>query len=100
MDSPATSAMAMPVVLIGAYLWLWVTLQSEDYALLIGSTGLFLIVALVMILTRKVDWYGAENVESTEVSDRMNSGSEGDEGESGELDVLLPEGNSDEGDGE
>lgn len=95
-----SKALAMPVVLTGAYFWLWVTLQSEDYALLIGSAGLFLIVALVMILTRKVDWYGAENVESTEVSDPMNSGSEGDEGEPGELDMLLPEGDSDEGDGE
>ncbi len=49
----------MPLVLFAAYLWLWVTLQSEDYALLIGALGLFVLVTLVMVLTRKVNWYGA-----------------------------------------
>ncbi|RKX72402.1 MAG: hypothetical protein DRP60_13735, partial [Spirochaetes bacterium] len=88
-----TSAMAMPVVLIGAYLWLWVTLQSEDYALLIGSAGLFLIIALIMVLTRKVDWYAGE-------LDRMDIGTEGNQGEPGELDVLLPEGESDDSNSE
>ncbi len=47
----------MPVVLGGAYVWLWVSLQSEDYALLIGAIGLFILVAAVMLITRKVDWY-------------------------------------------
>ena len=88
------SSMAMPVVLIGAYIWLWVTLQSEDYALLIGAIGLFVIVALVMVLTRKVDWYGSES------SISPDSGSEGNEGKPGELDMLLSEGNPDNGDGE
>ena len=37
--------------------YLLAALQSEDYALLIGSLGLFVILAGVMILTRKVDWY-------------------------------------------
>jgi len=86
--------MAMPVVLIAAYIWLWVTLQSEDYALLIGAIGLFLIVALVMVLTRKVDWYGRES------SISPDSGTEGNEGEPGELDMLLSERNPDNGDGE
>ena len=46
----------MPV-LAAAYAFLYAALQSEDYALLIGSLGLFVILAGVMILTRKVDWY-------------------------------------------
>ncbi|NNE28494.1 MAG: cell envelope integrity protein CreD, partial [Saprospiraceae bacterium] len=33
-------------------------LQLQDYALLIGSIGLFLILATVMYITRNVDWYG------------------------------------------
>jgi inner membrane protein len=36
---------------------LYVLLRSEDYALLMGSLLLFAILALVMIITRKVDWY-------------------------------------------
>jgi inner membrane protein len=43
--------------LAAAYGFLYATLQSEDYALLIGSVGLFAILGLVMILTRSVDWY-------------------------------------------
>lgn len=42
------------------YLFLYSALQSEDYALLIGSTGLFAILAIVMIVTRRVDWYQGE----------------------------------------
>ena len=44
-------------VLAAAYGFLYAALRSEDYALLIGSLGLFAILAGVMILTRKVDWY-------------------------------------------
>lgn len=40
------------------YGYLYVLLQAEDYALLLGSVGLFLILALVMLITRRVDWYG------------------------------------------
>ncbi|NND94315.1 MAG: hypothetical protein HKN45_05575, partial [Flavobacteriales bacterium] len=28
-----------------------------DYALLIGSIGLFIVLAIVMYLSRRVDWY-------------------------------------------
>ncbi len=45
------------LILGSCYLFLYVILQSEDYALLIGSTGLFVILALFMIFTRKINWY-------------------------------------------
>jgi inner membrane protein len=32
-------------------------LRLEDYALLAGSVGLFLMLALLMFLTRRVNWY-------------------------------------------
>ncbi|TFG59326.1 MAG: cell envelope integrity protein CreD, partial [Spirochaetales bacterium] len=47
----------MAPVLIGLYVFLYAALQSEDYALLIGSIGLFALVAAVMVITRKVQWY-------------------------------------------
>ena len=40
-----------------AYFLLFGILQSEDYALLIGSIGIFFVLVLIMFLTRKVDWY-------------------------------------------
>ncbi|MBN2657762.1 MAG: cell envelope integrity protein CreD [Spirochaetales bacterium] len=39
------------------YLYLYMALASEDYALLIGSLGLFAMLAGVMIFTRKINWY-------------------------------------------
>ena len=50
-------ALAMSGMLVILYGYLYVLLQAEDYALLLGSLGLFVILALVMYLTRKVDWY-------------------------------------------
>ncbi|NNC83032.1 MAG: cell envelope integrity protein CreD [Flavobacteriales bacterium] len=44
-------------VLALMYGFIFTTLQLQDYALLIGSIGLFLVLALVMYLSRKVDWY-------------------------------------------
>ena len=40
-----------------SYIFLFGTLQAEDYALLIGSLGLFFVLCALMILTRKIDWY-------------------------------------------
>jgi inner membrane protein len=40
------------------YVYLYVLLMNEDYALLIGSVGLFAILGAVMYVTRRVQWYG------------------------------------------
>ena len=38
-------------------------MQLEDYSLLLGSIGLFIILGVIMYLTRKVDWYGISSGE-------------------------------------
>ena len=38
------------------YLFIYVIIQLEDYALLVGSIGLFLILGAVMYISRKIDW--------------------------------------------
>jgi len=48
------------IVVASLYGYLYVLLKNEDYALLIGSVGLFVIVALIMFLTRHVNWYRAK----------------------------------------
>lgn len=48
------------------YGYLAVVLQSEDYALLLGSVGLFIVLAAVMYLTRDIAWYGRDEEESRE----------------------------------
>jgi len=44
-------------VLAALYAYIFVLLQMEDYALLAGSLGLFLILAAVMGMTRRLNWY-------------------------------------------
>jgi len=48
----------MGPVMTLSYLYLFITLQSEDWALLIGAVGAFGVVGLVMFVTRNVNWYG------------------------------------------
>lgn len=50
----------MTVMLCLLYLFLYVILQLEDIALLIGSIGLFVILAIIMYFSRKVNWYKSE----------------------------------------
>jgi inner membrane protein len=50
--------------LVGAlYGFLYVILQSEDYALLLGALLLFAALTIVMVMTRGVDWYHLSEVE-------------------------------------
>ena len=51
---PAASVFAALVTLYG---FLYLLLRLEDYALLAGSIGLFLILSVVMFITRRMDWY-------------------------------------------
>ena len=43
--------------LSGLYGFLYLLLRLEDYALLAGSIGLFLVLAWVMFITRRMNWY-------------------------------------------
>lgn len=47
----------MSGVLILLYGFIFTILQLEDYALLMGSIGLFIVLAIIMYLSRKIDWY-------------------------------------------
>lgn len=47
------------VAFSGAYALIYLLMKSEDYALLIGSVTAFGALALTMVVTRNLDWYGA-----------------------------------------
>ena len=59
----------MSGVFVMLYGYLFFSLKSEDYALLIGSIFAFVILAVIMFLTRKIDWnsFGLSN--KTNISD-------------------------------
>lgn len=50
-------AMVMAAFLAALYGFLYILLQLEDFALLFGAIGLFIILSTVMYLSRKVNWY-------------------------------------------
>lgn len=39
------------------YMFIFITLQLQDYALLMGSIGLFIVISIIMYLSRKINWY-------------------------------------------
>lgn len=45
------------------YVYLFVLLQLKDYSLLIGAVGLFIILAVVMNITRQINWYQEDSDE-------------------------------------
>lgn len=51
------TAMAFTLSLAGLYGYIYILIQLEDYALLFGSIGLFVILAVIMYYSRKIDWY-------------------------------------------
>jgi len=46
--------------LAAIYSCLYIILRLQDYALLFGTAGLFLALAIVMFVTRQVDWYARD----------------------------------------
>jgi inner membrane protein len=54
-------------VILALYGYLYVLLMNQDYALLIGSICLFLVLATVMFITRRLDWYAYKNAGKVEV---------------------------------
>jgi inner membrane protein len=50
----------MGLVALISYVLLYAVLNAESYALLIGSVGAFAVIALVMFITRKLNWYGSD----------------------------------------
>lgn len=52
----------MMIMFVMLYSYLFFSLKSEDYALLIGSLFAFAILALLMFFTRKINWYNIKTL--------------------------------------
>lgn len=50
-------ALLEALILAFVYGFIFVILQLEDYSLLVGSLGLLAILSVVMLVSRKIDWY-------------------------------------------
>ena len=51
-------------IILVLYIFLYIVLQLEDFALLIGSIGLLFILSAVMYLTRKINWFSVGSSEN------------------------------------
>ena len=51
----------MGLILVILYGFIFVIIQLQDYALLLGSIGLFVVLAILMFLSRKINWYTNSN---------------------------------------
>jgi inner membrane protein len=67
-----SQAMIVGGVLFVLYCFLYMTLKAETYALLAGSIGLWAALALIMYLTRRIDWYKTSGVPSEDRHDRQS----------------------------
>ena len=54
------TALMVGALLLALYIFLYVLLQMETYALLFGSLGIFVILAVLMYASQKVKWYREE----------------------------------------
>jgi inner membrane protein len=54
------TALMVGGLLLLLYLFIYVLLQLETYALLFGSLGIFVILAVLMYASQKVRWYKGE----------------------------------------
>lgn len=48
------------------YLFIFVIIQLQNYSLLVGSIGLFIVVALAMFASRNIDWYSLTSKNKSE----------------------------------
>ncbi|HAC25762.1 MAG TPA: cell envelope integrity protein CreD, partial [Cytophagales bacterium] len=44
-------------LMVAFYGFIFVIVQAQDYSLLIGSMGLFAIIAVIMYFSRRIAWY-------------------------------------------
>ena len=51
------AAMAIGGLLTILYTFIYVIMQLESYALLVGSIGIFIILAVAMYASQKINWY-------------------------------------------
>lgn len=56
----ASKAWMVCGMMLSLYGFLFVVLQSQDYALILGASGLTLQLAFLMYLTRNIDWYAGQ----------------------------------------
>ena len=51
------------------YGFIFIIIQMQDYALLFGSLGIFLILAVTMYFSRRIDWFNIKGAEEKSIEE-------------------------------
>ena len=54
------------LILIVLYSFIFVIIQLQDFSLLVGSIGLFIVLAAAMYFSRNIDWYSLKTKKDEE----------------------------------
>ena len=54
-------------VLVSLYTYLYIVIQLEDFSLIMGSMSLFVVLAVIMFMTRNINWYAFDGKKIEEV---------------------------------
>jgi len=65
------TALGFTSALGALYGYIFILIQLQDYALLFGSIGLFVIVAIMMYYSGKIDWYGTKTANKVKDKDNL-----------------------------
>ena len=58
------ATLILALLLAGLFGYIFIILQMQDFALLAGALALFVVLAIVMMLSRKVNWYQLSKTET------------------------------------
>lgn len=67
------SALLYSGMIVGLYGLLYVIVQAEDFALLMGAVLVFLVLTAMMVVTRKIDWYSLAETDNNHSVEEANS---------------------------
>lgn len=59
--SDRKASLVTGAIMFAQYLFNFVLIRLEDSALLVGSIGLFIVLGVIMYVSRNIDWYGLKN---------------------------------------
>lgn len=69
------TAIVFAILISALYVFIFSLIQLEDYALLAGSIGLFMILSLIMFISRKIQWNKNGNDDKLEIKKEQESDS-------------------------
>jgi inner membrane protein len=69
----AGAGVASGTIFAATYALLYLLVTTDNYALLAGSIALFTILTVVMLMTRRLDWYAQQDLVTASIDSASQS---------------------------